>query len=907
MPIHNRKTFRDNWPVWAVFSIVILWLGALAATAYEDGMNLFMFMEVFSQALSNPFSLRWKAHTPKFLIGALAVYMLAIAYFYSNQQNRRPGVEHGSAHWGNVRELNRKYSDKDPNKNVILTQHLQMSLNARQHFRNLLQIIVGGSGAGKSRSLILPNLLLGNASFIVTDPKGELLRSVGAFLLKRGYVLRVFDLIDPSHSNSYNPFRYIRKDSDVFRLIDNFIKNTTPKNASQNDPFWEKSEIALDSALMLYLLHEAPPEEQNMEMMLTMIEYGGAKEDDDDFKSPLDLLFEALEEEQPGHIAVRQYKIFKQAAGKTAKSILVGAAVRLASFTLPEIQNITAEDTLEIGKMGERKQAIFCIIPDSNDTSLNFLVGMLYTQAFQELYYQADKVHGGGLPVPVRLMFDEFANVALPDGYARLQATMRSRNMENSPFTTGFDGTITVTELRPGTYYAKEVDTGDPFWEYDTTVKKVTVAINETAAVTFTNTHYGRISFRKSTNTGNHLDGWTFRVLDSDGNVVGEFITDENGYACTGNLPLGRYTVVDLPVEDSYWNCELGFHDVTVKAGETTVDEWLNKEQGLGWFHKSTNTSESLSGWQITIYTDEACTQVVRTVTTGENGKVGYYLDPGVYYAKETGDTEGRFESEYWLVDETVQKFEIKAHEDVDIRFTNIQYGKLRIVKKVEGEGSVAGWKFKITDSSGKEIEGSPFTSLEDGTIMPPNMLPGQYTIEELIPEDSPYYCKSENPRIVTVMQGSAVEVLFTNALRSGKIAVQKVDQTGAPRAGAEFLLEWSEDGESWFPVVYSTSVLKGGCSSDGLSDGKLTSGEDGLITFEGLYHDLLYRLTETKAPEGLQLLTDYAFCGKLPDETDYVKELTVVNVPSFSLPMYNGPVISDHGSKKYREHGKIQ
>ena len=429
MPLHNRKTFRDNWPVWAVFSIVILWLGALAATAYEDGMNLFMFMEVFSQALSNPFSLRWKAHTPKFLIGALAVYMLAIAYFYSNQQNRRPGVEHGSAHWGNVRELNRKYSDKDPGKNVILTQHLQMSLNARQHFRNLLQIIVGGSGAGKSRSLILPNLLLGNASFIVTDPKGELLRSVGAFLLKRGYVLRVFDLIDPSHSNSYNPFRYIRKDSDVFRLIDNFIKNTTPKNASQNDPFWEKSEIALDSALMLYLLHEAPPEEQNMEMMLTMIEYGGAKEDDDDFKSPLDLLFEALEEEQPGHIAVRQYKIFKQAAGKTAKSILVGAAVRLASFTLPEIQNITAEDMLEIGKMGERKQAIFCIIPDSNDTSLNFLVGMLYTQAFQELYYQADKVHGGGLPVPVRLMFDEFANVALPDGYARLQATMRSRNI----------------------------------------------------------------------------------------------------------------------------------------------------------------------------------------------------------------------------------------------------------------------------------------------------------------------------------------------------------------------------------------------------------------------------------------------------------------------------------------------
>lgn len=392
-------------------------------------MNLFVFMEQFTAAMNTPLAIQWKAHTPQFLFWSMATYLCAIGFYYSSRQNRRPGEEHGSAHWGNVRQLNKKYRDKDPTRNVILTQHLKMSLNARQHLRNLLQIIVGGSGAGKSRNIVIPNLLEVNASYICTDPKGELLRSVGGLLLKMGYVLRVFDLIDPSHSDHYNPFRYIRKDSDVFKLIDNFIKNTTPKNAAQNDPFWEKSEIALDSALMLYLLHEAPPEEQNMEMMLTMIEYGGAKEDDSDYKSPLDLLFEALEEEQPDHIAVRQYKIFKQAAGKTAKSILVSAAVRLASFTLPEIRDLTAEDTLELGKLGERKQAIFCIIPDSNDTSLNFLVGMLYTQAFQELYYQADKVHGGGLPVPVRLMFDEFANVALPDGYARLQATMRSRNI----------------------------------------------------------------------------------------------------------------------------------------------------------------------------------------------------------------------------------------------------------------------------------------------------------------------------------------------------------------------------------------------------------------------------------------------------------------------------------------------
>lgn len=365
----------------------------------------------------------------KFIGIFLLLYGSAILFYYTGQKNTRPGEEHGSASWGSVRELDKKYRDKDAGKNVILTQHLQMSMNGKLHRRNLLQIIVGGSGSGKTRFLAKPNLMLANASFIVTDPKGEMLRAVGNLFLEEGYVLRVFDLIDPSKSDCYNPFRYIRKDADVFKLIDSFIKNTTPKGAKANDPFWEKSETALDSALMLYLLHEAPPEDQNMETILYMIENGGAKEEDDDYSSPLDLLFEALEEEQPDHIAVRQYHIFKQAAGKTAKSILVSAAVRLASFTLPEIQRITATDDMELGKLGERKQAIFCIIPDSNDASLNFLVGMLYTQAFQELYYQADKVHQGALPVPVRLMFDEFANVALPDGYARLQATMRSRNI----------------------------------------------------------------------------------------------------------------------------------------------------------------------------------------------------------------------------------------------------------------------------------------------------------------------------------------------------------------------------------------------------------------------------------------------------------------------------------------------
>ena len=415
--------------MWAAFVVPIVWLAVLMAGCYTPGMTIFDLAAQFSEVTQTPFSLHWTPYTMKFIGIFLLLYGGAILFYYTGQKNMRPGEEHGSASWGSVRELDKKYRDKDAGKNVILTQHLQMSMNGKLHRRNLLQIIVGGSGSGKTRFLAKPNLMLANASFIVTDPKGEMLRAVGNLFLEEGYVLHVFDLIDPSKSDCYNPFCYIRKDADVFKLIDNFIKNTTPKGAKANDPFWEKSETALDAALMLYLLHEAPPEDQNMETILYMIENGGAKEEDDDYQSPLDLLFEALEEEQPDHIAVQQYHIFKQAAGKTAKSILVSAAVRLASFTLPEIQRITATDDMELGKLGERKQAIFCIIPDSNDASLNFLVGMLYTQAFQELYYQADKVHQGALPVPVRLMFDEFANVALPDGYARLQATMRSRNI----------------------------------------------------------------------------------------------------------------------------------------------------------------------------------------------------------------------------------------------------------------------------------------------------------------------------------------------------------------------------------------------------------------------------------------------------------------------------------------------
>ena len=391
-------------------------------------MTLFAWMWRFSAALERPFSVRWTPHTIKFMLAALVAYGAAIALYYSTRENRRPGEEHGSAKWGSAKRLNAKYQDKDPRNNTILTQNVRMSLNGKMHRRNLLQIVIGGSGAGKTRFFVKPNLMEANCSFLVTDPKGETLRAVAPLLLQKGYVIKVFDLIDPSHSDSFNAFAYIKDDKDVMKLVNNFIKNTTPKGAQQNDPFWERSEIALDTALILYLIHEAPPEEQNFEMLIYMIENGGAKEDDDDYQSPLDLLFEALEEEEPGHIAVREYKIYKQAAGKTAKSILISAAVRLSAFILPEIQNITAKDDMELAKMGERKQAVFAIIPD-NDGTFNYIVGMLYTCAFQSLYYQADKVHQGALPVPVRMMMDEFCNVSLPDDFGKLQATMRSRNI----------------------------------------------------------------------------------------------------------------------------------------------------------------------------------------------------------------------------------------------------------------------------------------------------------------------------------------------------------------------------------------------------------------------------------------------------------------------------------------------
>ena len=415
--------------IFSILSPVVAWLALLVASCYEQGTKLFDLIDRLTLALNNPFNISLNEYSLKAVLIFLFLYLMGIGVYFSSKENRRPGEEHGSARWGIVSAIAKKYIDKtDKSSNILLSQNMRIGLNAKKHRRNLNVLVIGGSGAGKTRFYAKPNIMQCNTSYIIADPKGEMLRSVAPLLLEKGYDVKVFNLITPQNSDGYNPFVYVRTDEDVIKLITNLIQNTTPKNAQQNDPFWEKSEIALDTALMLYLLHEAPPEEQTFEMLMFLIENAAAMEDDEEYQSPVDILFEALEDENPEHIALKQYKVFKQASGKTAKSILISAAVRLAAFNLPEISKMTSYDNLELGQLGEKKKAIFCVIPD-NDNSFNYLVGMLYTQAFQELYYKADHEHGGELPVPVHFVMDEWANVALPDNFERLLATMRSRRI----------------------------------------------------------------------------------------------------------------------------------------------------------------------------------------------------------------------------------------------------------------------------------------------------------------------------------------------------------------------------------------------------------------------------------------------------------------------------------------------
>lgn len=459
----------------------------------------------------------------------------------------------------------------------------------------------------------------------------------------------------------------------------------------------------------------------------------------------------------------------------------------------------------------------------------------------------------------------------------------------SGPHTTNSNGKISITGLNAGTYYVKELGHTSSAISSRYTCsgenpKVVSISNGTTTSVSFYNKlTVGALEIRKSTNTGNHLDGWKFIVKKDGAEIPGSpFTTDETGMIRISNLAPGKYLVLESPTEDPYWSVELGFHTVTVEYGKTAVDQWLNKEQGLGYFTKSTNTGDEISGWHITVYADEACTQELRTLITGQDGTAGIYLEPGTYWVKETGSEEIR--DDYWKMDDSVKKLVIHAHEKTTLEFINNYSGRISIQKTVKPEGTLEGWKFKITDADGKEVSGSPFATDRDGKIITGNLTPGDYTVEEVLPADSLY--SGEAPKTVTVTAGKTAEVSFLNKLRTGTITIRKVDTKDEPLAGATFLLEGSEDGNLWYPVIPGSNgvCVLGKPSEENLAAASKTSGEDGLLTWEALPTTLQYRITETKAPEGYTLLKDYAFVGTLPAD-NIEMELRVVNGEAFTMP----------------------
>ena len=379
----------------------------------------------------NPFKIQLCEGSLKTVLIFVGIYGLGIGVYLSSSRNYRRREEHGSAQWGSPVQVNRKYADKVPTRNKILTQNVSVGLDGRKHRRNLNTLVCGGSGAGKTRFFAKPNLCQAKSSYVVLDPKGELLRDTGNLLSGKGYDIKVLDLINMEKSHCYNPFVYLRSDNDIQRLVTNLFKNTTPKGSQSQDPFWDQAATMLLLALIFYLHYEAPPEEQNFPMVMEMIRAGEVREDDETYKSALDILFERLEMRNPEHIALKYYRSYHSGSGKTLKSIQITLISRLEKFNLESLASITQNDELELWSIGEKKTAVFAIIPD-NDSSFSFLVGMLYTQLFQQLYYQADVIHGGRLPVHVHFLMDEFANVALPDEFDKLLSTMRSREISVS-------------------------------------------------------------------------------------------------------------------------------------------------------------------------------------------------------------------------------------------------------------------------------------------------------------------------------------------------------------------------------------------------------------------------------------------------------------------------------------------
>ena len=427
--MRHDKFSQQNILLYCLGTIPVGWLALRIAPFMEDGLP--GLIQNFGAAMSRPFHITLCEDSSKTVLVLLLCYGIAIGIYLSAQRNYRRREEHGSAQWGSPAQVNKKYADRVPAQNKILTQNVSVGLDSRRHRRNLNTLICGGSGAGKTRFFAKPNLCQTNSSYVVLDPKGELLRDTGNLLLAKGYDIKVLDLINMEKSHCYNPFVYLRSDNDIQRLVTNLFKNTTPKGSQSQDPFWDQAATMLLLALIFYLHYEAPPEEQNFPMVMEMIRAGEVREDDETYKSALDILFERLEMRNSEHIALKYYRSYHSGSGKTLKSIQITLISRLEKFNLESLASITQNDELELWSIGEKKAAVFAIIPD-NDSSFSFLVGMLYTQLFQQLYYQADVIHGGRLPVHVHFLMDEFANVALPDEFDKLLSTMRSREISVS-------------------------------------------------------------------------------------------------------------------------------------------------------------------------------------------------------------------------------------------------------------------------------------------------------------------------------------------------------------------------------------------------------------------------------------------------------------------------------------------
>lgn len=423
---------RSRVTLYLLLFLLVVWFAVLSTPCFEREGDIFTKFNALPNYLTNPFAITWMDNTPKYMLGFSGAYWLSVLYYEGTRRNTRNGEEHGSAQWANVKQLNKKYAQKKLSLNIILTENFRIGLNIFKHKHNLNRLIVGGPGSGKTRDYLKPNLLQANTSFIVTDPKGEVLKSMGAYLQRKGYELRVFDLINPDASMSYNPFAYIRNDNDILTLVSAYIRNTTRKT-STGDQFWERAEAALLQALISYLWHEAPESELNFATVLDMIRGMQPTADEFGFLRPpaTDTLMNELRKKDPTHFALKQYDIFKSAPAETMGGILISTSVRLSQFGLPSVQKMTSRDELDFASIGKRKVALFALVPD-DDTSFNFLISMMYTQAFQQLERLADSLPTGKLPVHVQCLMDEFGNIPLPDMFKNVLATARGREISIS-------------------------------------------------------------------------------------------------------------------------------------------------------------------------------------------------------------------------------------------------------------------------------------------------------------------------------------------------------------------------------------------------------------------------------------------------------------------------------------------